>query len=351
MAAPALDPINTVATKKIMPSLADNFFKNDPVLAFLKTRHQTWDGPEIQENFVFKPMKGGPYAKGAGGFDISKRQTLAGLRFDPKYYEVSVPEYMEDIEVEMHGETAVLSQVKADLSNASLTMAAILAIALYHHGQNVVENRTLHLNGLEEFYADGTNATYSGATSGFTSYGKQPRADVGSAINSPAGLISANVAGPLTYRVLEHSYLSCVVGEEHPVIGVTTNRGMGYIGENFQPMQKVDTIEPTIGYTGYKFKKATIVESQYCPGADGVNDADLGNYNNSTETFWWLNPGPAGEEAYFKLRIAASAKYQFGFTGFKVAQDNTSVVGQILFGGNTTGRAPRLGRALFGING
>lgn len=350
MAAPNLDPINTVATKRIMPSLADNFFKNDPVLAFLKTRHQTWDGFQIQENFVFKPMKGGAYAKGQGGFDISQRQTMAGLLFAPKYYQVSIPEYMEDIEVEMHGETAVLSKVKQDLANASLTMAAILAIALYRHGQNVGTNRTLQLNGLEEYLNNGTDGTWSG-DGPFTAYGSQTRADVGTAINSPTGLIAANVNGPTSFRVLEHSYLSCVIGEEHPVIGVTTNRGMGYIGENFQPMQKVDTIEPTIGYTGYKFKKATIVESQYAPGADGVNDADLGNYNASAETFWWLNPGPAGEDAYFKLRIAASPKYQFGFTGFKVAQDNTSVAGQILFGGNCTGRAPRLSRALYGLNG
>jgi hypothetical protein len=73
------------------------------------------------------------------------------------------------------------------------------------------------------------------------------------------GLIAANVNGAITYRVLEHSYQSGVIGKEHPVIGVTTNRGMGYIGENFQPHQKVDTIEPTIGYTGIKFKQATIV--------------------------------------------------------------------------------------------
>jgi hypothetical protein len=351
MAAPVLDTINTIATKKIMPSLADNFFKNDPLLAFLKSRFQTWDGPEIQENLVFKPMKGGPYRKGVGGFDISKRQTITGVRFDPKYYQVSVSEFLEDIEVEMHGETAVLSLVKTDLANASLTMAAILAVALYRHGQNVVADRTAHLNGLEEFLADGTNATWSGATGGFTSYGKQPRADVNRALNSPAGLIAANVNGSATYRVFEHSYLSCVIGEEHPVIGVTTNRGMGYIGENFQPLQKVDTVEPTIGYTGIKFKKATIVESQYCPGADGINDPDIGDYSAAAETFWWLNPGPAGEDAYFKLRIAASPKFQFGFTGFKVAQDATQVAGQILFGGNCTGRAPRLSRALFGITG
>ena len=31
-----LDPINTATTKTIMPGLADSFFKNDPLLLFLK---------------------------------------------------------------------------------------------------------------------------------------------------------------------------------------------------------------------------------------------------------------------------------------------------------------------------
>ena len=36
-----------------------------------------------------------------------------------------------------------------------------------------------------------------------------------------------------------------------------------------------------------KFQNATIMQSQYCPGQDGVNDDNLGNYNAAGETFWW----------------------------------------------------------------
>lgn len=47
-----LDPINTATTKNIMPGLADNFFKNDPLMEFLKNRHHVYPGgPQIQENF------------------------------------------------------------------------------------------------------------------------------------------------------------------------------------------------------------------------------------------------------------------------------------------------------------
>lgn len=345
----SLDPVNTATTKHIMPGLADDFFKADPLTEYLKNRHHVYPGgPLIQENLLYKPMIGRAYAKGTGGFDISKRQTFTGLRFEPKYYEVSVPEYLEEIEIETAGTTSVLSMVKTDMGNGALTMSAILAIDMYHGGQNLGgSDRTLHLNGLAEALTDGVNAQWDGIT--YTSYGQQTRADLGAAIKTPTGLIAANVNGAITFRVLEHSYQSCVLGKEHPVIGVTSNRCMGFIDENFQPGQKVDTVEPNIGYTGIKFKQATIVESQYIPGQDGVNDPDIGDYSAAFENFLWLNPGPEGEDAYIKLRISTSPRFQFGFTGFKPAQDNTVVVGQILFAGNVSVRAVRLQRWLFGI--
>jgi len=370
LAAPNLDEINTLTVKKIMPGLVDNFFKNDPLLAFLKrNRYKVWTGgPQIQENFIFKPMKGGSYKKGAQ-FDITKLQTKAGLLFDPRFYEVNVTEYTEDVEVIIRGPEAVLNLVQADLANAALTMSALLACALYRHGQTTgSEDRSGELNGMEEALGDGVNNTYSGQV--FPSYGQQSRSDVFPALTTPGvqtgALIPANIGSTSTtagisFRVLEHSYQSCVIGDEHPVIGVTSNRCMGFINENFQPQQRIDQIEPTIGFPGLKFKQATIVESQYAPGQDiTASDAtNLGAFQLGTtlslstatkgETFWWLNPGKEGDDAYINLYFSASPKYQFGFTGFKVAQDSTVVAGQVLFGGNVTWRTMRLMRGLFGI--
>lgn len=345
-----LDEINTATTKYIMPGIVDNFFKSDPLLAYLKkNRWKVWEGgPQIQENYLFKPMIGGAYKLGAT-FDISKRQTKSGLLFDPRFYEVGVTEYKEDVLLRAAGPTAAFSIVEADLADAALTMSAMLANDLYRHGQAIgAVDRTASLNGLEEALADGINNTFSGVN--FTSYGGQTRADVAPALNSPTGLITASVPGAaITYRVLEHSYQSCVVGDEAPKIGITTNRAMGFINENFAPQYKIDTTEPEIGYTGIKFKTATIMQGQYVPGQDGVNDPIIGNSLNSTETFWWLNPGGEDDKRLMTLYFASAAELQFGWTGFKVAQDNTVLAGQILFGGNFTVRAPRLMRGLFGI--
>lgn len=351
MAEPNLDELNVAARKKIMPSLADNFFKNGPVMRFVKEKRMKIfpGGTQIQENFIYKPMKGGAYAKG-DQFDVTRRQTKAGMLFDIRKYEVNVTEFTEDIEIELRTPEAVFSTVRVDLANAALTLSAILEIAIIRHGQGLAgDNRIKHLNGFEEALNDGVNPSYKGNL--FPAYGGQARVDVAPALNPPAGLINADIAGKqINNRVLEHSYQSCVIGEEHPKIGVTTTRCMGYINENYLPLQRLqDTVEPTIGWPGLKFKQATILESNYMPGADGVNDPDLGDYSATNETFLWLNPGGEGDDAYFRLHVSASPKFQFGFTGFKVARDDTQVAGQILFAGNFIIRAPRLMRFLFGI--
>lgn len=346
------DVVNTVATKKIMPGVVDNFFKSGPWTAYMKQRfNRKWTGPSVQENFMYGvPGAGGAYKKGAT-FNTIPRQNKTGMLFTPRYYQVNVTEFLEDLEVEMAGPTAAFSQLKVDLAAAALQMSSILEIAAFHHGQNLNGvDRTAELNGMEEAFTNGTDTTWSiGGTAGpFTSYGGQLRSAVSPALNSPTGLIPATIA-TTSFRVLEHSYQSCVIGNEHPVLGITTNREMGFIAETFAPQQKIDTVDPEIKWPGFKLNLSTIVQSQYCPGQDGVNDANLGDYSNTSETFWWLNPGPTGDDAYLRLYIAQSPKFAFGFTGFKGARDDNQVSGQILFAGNFTCRAPRLQRAHYGL--
>jgi hypothetical protein len=341
-----LDDVNTVTTKTILPGVVDNFFRAGPLIAYLKTRFtRKWVGPQIQENYLYAPQRGGAYKKGAT-FNITKRQTRTGMLFTPRYYETNVTEFLEDIEVEQAGPQAMFNIVKTDLAEAALTLSGILEIAAYHHGQALAgDDRSAEINGLEEALTDGTNPSWTGTT--FLNYGGQDRVSVGSALNSPTGLISTQSLPTASFRGLNHSYLSCCIGSEHPMIGVTTNRMLGYISETFLPHQIVDVVDPEINWPGLKFNQARIVVSQYAPGADGVNDADLGNYLDADgETFWWLNPGPQGDDAYLRLYIAQSPKFAFGFTGFKGARDDNMVSGQILFGGNLTVKAPRLSRAL-----
>ncbi len=350
-----LDDTNTVVTKQIQPGIVDGYFRAGPVIAMAKSRFtRKWTGNQLQDNFMYRPMKGGAYGKGAA-FDVTRRQTRTGILFTPRYYEVNVTEFLEDLEVEQAGPTAAFSVIRTDMAQAALTMSAILEIAFFHHGQNLAgDYRSKELNGAEEAYNDGTNASWAGNT--FTSYGGQTRTDVAPALTPPTGMIStphmaaSPYLGSTSYRILRQSYLSCCIGNETPTIGLTTRREMGFISESFLPHQIVDTTQPEIAWPGLKFDKATIMMSDYCPGQDGVNDADLGSYLASAgETFWWLNFGPQGDDAYVRFYIAQSSKFAFGFTGFKGARDDNQVSGQILFGGNFIFRAIRLSRILHGL--
>ncbi len=342
-----LDDVNTVVTKDIAPGVVDGYFKGGPCVAMCKSRFtRKWIGPQIQENYMFRPMKGGAYKKGST-FDVSRRQTRSGMLFNPRYYEVSITEFLEDLEVEMAGPRAAFSVIRTDMQQAALTMSAILEIAFYHHGQALAgDDRSAEINGIEESFNDGVNASWAGNL--FTSYGGQLRSDVSPALTPPTGLVPA-LNTTMSYRVLRHSYFSSVIGNEAPTVGITTNRLMGFIAENFLPHQIVDTTQPEINWPGLKFDKATILMSQYAPGQDGVNDADLGNYNAAGETFAWLNFGPQGDDAYIRLYIAQSSKFAFGFTGFKGAREDNQVSGQLLFGGNLTVKALRLSRILHGF--
>jgi hypothetical protein len=361
MAPPNISELNALTKVHIMPGIADGFFKAGPLMAYLKSRFRTTfpGGSKIQEQLLYSPLRGKAYKIGES-FDITKKQTKTAIQFDMKYYEVSVPEYTEEVEVLVRGPEAVLDLVAVDLGNAALTMSALLEIDSYGNGQNIGGNdRTALLNGLEEYYTDQTNLTYAGNT--ITSYGGQPRVDVGSALNSPTGLIDPNAGPAMSYHVLEHSFNACKIGKQVPKVGITSNRCESFIMEQFEPQRRItmETEEPEIGWPGIKFKNATILASQYIPSQDfpvadaielGYSPADAADLALAYEILIWMNPGtPGGNDEQIRLHMSASKLFQFGFTGFKVAQDSTVVAGQQLFAGNIVGRAPRYGRIIYGF--
>lgn len=339
-----LDELNTYTRKHIVGGVVDNVFKNDPVLAMIKANHSVkfTGGTLIQENFLYAPMAGGSYARG-DTFDISRRQTATGASFDPKHYQVNVTEFKEDIQIFNKGENSVFRLIDADLQNAALTMSAILAIAQYREGQSA--SRANEMNGFSEMLNDGSVNSWDGAA--YTTYGSLSRGGtIGTALNSPMTSPAASVGGPITYKILEEAYNSIVIGAEHPDVMVTTNLGYSYIKEKFQPQWRVESQDPKIGFNSLTFNGSRIFQSQYAPGAQGVNDSNLGNYLASAgETLFYLNT------KYLRFWVTDDAEFGFGFTGFKPAQDNTQVAGQYLATCNMTNQAPRLMRHLYAITG
>ncbi len=343
-----LDPVNTIATKRIVPGVVDLVFKNDPLMAFLRRnclmRYE--GGPSWQENIQYGISDTIPYAPG-DTFPVSQRQFATGLTWTPRYYANIVSAFIEKIKIEMNGPQAVFDYVDLLLSNAAQSMSARLAVDAYKHGQNLGTDRTLSINGLAEALSDGAVASYDSNT--YTTYGTLTRndANIGPALNSPMTGPTASTT-TITYPILEQAWNSVVVGQEIPDLMVTTNKGMSYIKMAFQSQQRFEGSTQDFGFQGIKFNGSTILQSQYCPGSATVSteeSARLGMSALAGETLWILNT------KYLRLYVSTDPLFGFGFTGFLPAQNNSVVVGRYHFCGNLTCTGPRYSRVLHGITG
>lgn len=343
-----LDELNTSTQRHIVPGIIDQVFKNDPLLAYLKKNNleKFPGGTQIQENILYAPLpNGGPYSDGeTATMVISQNET--GLSFTPKNYWVPVTISKMQAQVFNKGPEAVFKLVDSRLQNAALTMSGILANALYNEGSSAT--RSKHLNGLEEALSDGSTNGWTGST--YATYGTLSRTSgpQAEAIKAPA---PTDVSGPITYKTLEEKYNTIVIGDEYPNLMVTTNLGMSYIKEKFQPQVRIETQDPNIGFNGLKFNQAMIIQSQYAPGttndaASSIVGQRIGtNVDASGETLYYLNT------KYWRLWVTDDPEFGFGFTGFKPAQDTLIVGGQYLATLNLTCQAFRLNRYLYNITG
>ncbi len=292
--------------------------------------------------------------------------------FDPKLYEVSVPEYLEDLEVLNKGPLAVFSLIDTDLANAMHTISAIIAIAMARHGQasgtGVADNRPKEINGWAEAINDGVTNGWDGNY--FPTYGTATRnAVIGNTLNSVPYWVGNQSGGTsaITYQVLEETYQTASIGREEPDLGVSNKAVYAFIKERIQPQQRfAQERDPYFGVSGMKMNSAMIMKDDYFPSLRyGQNNTSIGSWLTSSftststpgansnlpaatsctvgEVFNWFNTKK------WLLRISNSSLFGFGFTGFKPAQDNTRVVGQILAALNLECVAPRLNQQLFGI--
>ena len=386
---PNIDELNATTLFEIFPRVVkDNYFLGTPLMAYIRDHCLVpfRGGAFMQNTFLYQPMLGSAYETG-NTFNIQKQQTLAATRFDPKKYEVSVPEFLEDIEITNRGPLAVFSRVKSDLQNAIMTLNAIVAIAMNQHGQAsgglVTTNRVAQINGWEEALNDGVTNSYAGNI--FTTYGGQLRNGIiKAALNSiPIWMGDAfGNAGMLTYAGLEEMYQNASInsatpgGSGEPDLGVCNKAAYAYAKERMQVQQRfAQERDPIWGMMGWRFNSAMILKDDYFPSLKyGKNDPFLGNYLtapftsgsapasqsnlpanttvNPAEVFAFFNTRSSGRDddsKNFLFRVSDSALFGGGFTGFKPAQDSTKVVGQVLLGCNTQFPSCRLHNHAYGI--
>lgn len=369
-----------VATRRYIrktPKLVDNIFQQGVVAAYAKENlREDYDGGRlIGENFWYQGLIGGAYLKGKE-FDISEPQVEQELQFNPKFLEVNITLTKEDIQVINKGPNAAFKLIESRTQNAYITIGAHLEIGMYLNGQRA--GYQAMFNGMAEALNDGSTASWDG--SAYTTYGTITR---GGAVGSSISSAPFDVNGPIQYTTLEEQYGAVTYGPDpfEPNLGVTTVLGVSLIKEKFQTQQRFNdtqTLVAGFNFRGLKFNGATIVMSRYCPGSYLFNNATAGGTPNGTkdpnavtyitqssngtltaypvpstysaegtwETLWFLN----ARKPFFNFYTSDDPEYGFGFTGFKPAQGNTKVAGQVLYSGAATWQ-PRYHKQLYRITG
>lgn len=364
---PIMDPLNLTTQREVYPRvIIDQFFKGTPLQAYVKDHCLVpfGGGAFMQNTHLFAPMIGGAYAMGQT-WNTTKRETLTGTVFDPKYYEVAIPEYKEVIQVLNRGPQQLFSLIQTDLANAMNTISAITAIDMALNGQT----RPLNINGWVEAINDGITPGWDGEV--YTSYGTQARnGNIGAALNSIplwCGNSDGSV-GPASYALMEESYQDATIANQEPDLGVGNKLIYALFKERMQVQQRFQQEkDPYWGVNGLRFNSAMILKDDYFPSLKyGVDDPDLGNYLTSSfvvpvgasaqsglpvsgttvtvgEVFCWFST------KNILFRVTDDPEYGFGFSGFLPAQDNSKVVGYIKAAINLQFLAPRLMKQLYGF--
>jgi len=216
------------------------------------------------------------------------------------------------------GPEAAFSHVSAKLNNAAGKMGKLLATDMYLDGQGT-NSGTLQLDGLQAAVDHGSN---------YASYGGITRSDLGVANGTVSSGINGYVASFSTGFSLtgvQKAYGSAWFGNEHVDLIAGRQNVWDQFWSKLQPMQRFHEESSDVakaGFSSFKFNSASVVVDQYAPSGE------MYGLNTRRENF--------------ALYVSTLERYQFGFSGFKEAQNTDDVAGQYFFAGNLVVSNPRL---------
>ena len=345
-----LQDINAYTTQYIVPKETDVIFKTDPLLQRVLTKNRVSfpGGLQIQRPIMYAELAGGFFSRG-DTFDTGYRYTDTAFVVNMKFAYTNITLLGVD-DVLNRGPEAAFSIVESKMANASATMAKILSQKLYLDGQGTLSS-TQATDGLIAWVDDGsTNATYSSATDvtkSFASVGGITRADILAGPSSGSVTTYAQVNGinaytnralsTFTLNDLNTAYSMAQFGSDTPDIAVTTNGGWNKIWNATTPLQRYENRDndlANVGFQNFKFNFADVVISKNMQDAIGSTYGMILFLNTS----------------YMEMYISDNKKFQFGFTGFKEAQNTIDASGQYLYAGNLIYANPRTAAKCIGTS-
>lgn len=295
--------------------LIDNTFQATRLVRTMREGARKWPGgPAVTEYIMYAGSGGGPH-KPNKRFTNQDRQFGQQLRWTPKLMQVPVGISLTDLRVfNAPNPYRVLSMLETNISAAYVTLGALWETLLFLPGQGA--SWLYNMNGYAEICNDNTSNSFDGVA--YQMFGELDRtnANWGKAIKGNV----KNVNNEIGYSILEQRYTKSTVGGAEPTVGYTTPLVKSDIKIKFQPQQRFqEAIEPTFGFVGFRFNRAIVIESRYCPGSEILNDdtvselvayatedssTPLSTYplpagsNGGKETFWWFNTSDEYQHEY-----------------------------------------------------
>jgi hypothetical protein len=148
-------------------------------------------------------------------------------------------------------------------------------------------------------------------------------------------------SGAFGLQALNTAYGNAWFGADHPDLVVATQNGWNMIWNSLQPQQRYYDTESdvaTSGFQSFRFNGAEVVIDKYMPTGTGSYGTGFGGvmYGMNTKYVEW----------YF----STNPKFQYGFTGFKEANNTIDVAGQFLVGHDLVIPNPRSGFKILNSN-
>lgn len=333
----------------IVERTTDTIFKTSPLFVRMLNRRKMMfrGGTFIQRPIIYSELNGDWFAKG-DTFNIAYVTTDTAFAVNMKTVYVNVSLYGID-DILNRGPYAAFSIVESKFANASMKMAKLIATGLYQDGSSSVAppftgvlSGVKSVDGLLAWIDDGNNSssysTSANQDKSFTSVGGITRNDLfatapsfTSAITPISAVQAANSYVNRAFSTfnlpdVNTAYGAAWFGNDFTDLMVTTQTGFNRLWNSIQPQQRYyDTNSDVgkIGFQAFRFNAAEVVVDKYIP-SDSTNGMMLGLNTN-----------------YLELYMSDNKKFQFGFTGFKEAQNSIDVAGQFMWAGNLIVPNPR----------
>lgn len=343
----AVDTLN-VATRDFIHNkskkLVDAVYQASELAKMLRAKARKFPGgTKITEHIVYAGAGGGGHIRGAR-FVNSERQTDQRLQHDLKYVRIPVVLDQIDVRVINQGPYKIYDVLDSKLSNAYLTLGSQMEIAIYLPGSGA--SFGANVNGLAEIVNDNSETSFDGNT--YQNYGDLDRTNANWGAKIKGNIL--NVNGQITYETLESTYQTVTFGGIEPTLGQTTPKGLSYMKNRiFSQFRFNDTQNGTFGINnGFRFNRARMIASRYCPGTEIANDTIAADYVTETtsaaatpltayptvsgETLFWLNT----DDEYLHLYISSDKVFGMGWSDFIPSAESDMLVGAIRLGWQIT---------------